>query len=298
VAPSIYEGKRVFIATKHQKERVVKIPFLTKLGATVVCYSGLDTDTLGTFSGRVVRTLSPKDAAVTKARAAADANPDGLGIGSEGSVGSDPLVPFAITNEELIAFVDKNIGLTCIARHTDYRPVYRSVEVRAAVDINNVLANFPLKPYAALVTAVPRASMWPLGVLSKRNGEIIEVAKDIQSLPDLLGVVNRASHETSYEQIHVTTDFRAHLNPRRMLTIGRAARRLTTKLECSCPRCSAPGFDVRKGLPGLPCESCGTPSQYAAAELWGCSVCGLEEERPRGDGLTVVESQYCGYCNP
>ena len=298
MASSPYLGKRIFLATKHQKERVVQIPFLRRLGATVICSSDFDTDTLGTFSGSVERTLTPREAAIKKATIAAKISPDGLGLGSEGSVGPDPHIPFISTNEEIVAFVDLNLKLTSVARRVDRNPEYRVLEIKESYEVASVVSSFRYLPYGVVLVGVPEIRSVPFSFLSGPKGRLMEIARGISSPDELSAALFNAFAESKFESIKVATDFRAHMNPRRMLNIGRAARALVEKLRNSCPRCLAPGYDFVKPIPGLPCEVCSTLSDYPVREVWGCGVCGYQAERARVDGVSSLPSQYCAYCNP
>jgi hypothetical protein len=61
----------VALLTKHDKAGMVA-PALAPLGLEVLATDGFDTDTLGTFSGEVERTLSPLECARRKARLACE----------------------------------------------------------------------------------------------------------------------------------------------------------------------------------------------------------------------------------
>jgi hypothetical protein len=91
---------------------------------------------------------------------------------------------------------------------------------------------------------------------------------------------------------------RAHHNPTRMRQIALLARRLARRLHARCPACTTPGWgriDVRRGLP---CEACGTPTDWIAAEIHGCPRCQHREHRPRPDALRSVDPARCPRCNP
>ncbi|WP_229359370.1 hypothetical protein [Flectobacillus major] len=55
----MFQGRRLLIATKHQKQKVIA-PILEKeLGVVCVVLPELDTDKLGTFTGEVNRKDNP-----------------------------------------------------------------------------------------------------------------------------------------------------------------------------------------------------------------------------------------------
>ena len=60
----MFEGRKLLIATKHSKERVIAPILEEKLGVTCVVPTDFDTDLLGTFTGEIER----KSDALTTAR--------------------------------------------------------------------------------------------------------------------------------------------------------------------------------------------------------------------------------------
>lgn len=84
----MFEGRKLIIATMHQKETVIA-PILEKaLGVHCFIDQTFDTDLLGTFSGEVERKLDPIATAKEKCLRAMRANNCDLGIASEGSFGA------------------------------------------------------------------------------------------------------------------------------------------------------------------------------------------------------------------
>ena len=55
----MFQNRQLLIATKHNKERVIAPLLEEALGVTCVVNDTFDTDTLGTFTGEVERTLDP-----------------------------------------------------------------------------------------------------------------------------------------------------------------------------------------------------------------------------------------------
>ena len=96
-----FRGRSVALLTKHGKAAVIA-PVLAELDLTVVHSEDFDTDTLGTFSGEVERTLSPLECARTKAKLACKFTGLDIGLGSEGSFGGGPLPGLLNWDSELL----------------------------------------------------------------------------------------------------------------------------------------------------------------------------------------------------
>ena len=65
--PNPYRGAVIAFATMHGKEQLARGPFRTILGAAVLAPAGIDTDQFGSFAGDIPRTLTPQQAARSKA---------------------------------------------------------------------------------------------------------------------------------------------------------------------------------------------------------------------------------------
>ena len=72
--------KNVVLSTLHQKARWIK-PHLVSLGYELEESTLFDTDSLGTFSNEVERTLSPKESALAKAKKAGELRASDWGLG-------------------------------------------------------------------------------------------------------------------------------------------------------------------------------------------------------------------------
>jgi len=79
----IFQNRRLVIATKHAKEKVIA-PLLEKeLGVECFTDESFDTDILGTFTGEVERKSDPISTARQKCLMAMEANDCDLGGASE-----------------------------------------------------------------------------------------------------------------------------------------------------------------------------------------------------------------------
>lgn len=90
-----YGGEKVFFATKHSKETVLK-PILAMLGLECV-WLDADTDRFETFSGEVERVEGVRATLRLKTNAAAKLKPEArFFLASEGSFGPHPLTGIAM----------------------------------------------------------------------------------------------------------------------------------------------------------------------------------------------------------
>ena len=112
----IFKNRKLIIATKHQKERVIA-PILTEaLGVECFVPDNFDTDLLGTFSGEIERKSDPVSTLRQKCLMAMEMYNCDLGLASEGSFGAHPTVYFATADDELLIFIDKKNNLEIIVR--------------------------------------------------------------------------------------------------------------------------------------------------------------------------------------
>ena len=102
----MYKNKFVILATKHQKEEVIRPSFEAELGCCIHVPTQYDTDLFGTFTGEIPRKLSPYETLIQKAKEAAQQFRYRYAIASEGSFGPHPYLYFAPGDTELMAFVD------------------------------------------------------------------------------------------------------------------------------------------------------------------------------------------------
>ena len=140
-SPSAYRDETFVFATMHAKERAVARPFSRWLGAAVTVAPGIDTDAFGTFTGEIVRQGTMLDAARAKALAAIKATGLELGLGSEGSFGPHPAVPFIASGTEVLLCQDRKRGLEIHEMVVTDRTNYQSFACRPGEDITFPLAS-------------------------------------------------------------------------------------------------------------------------------------------------------------
>lgn len=268
-----YTGQRVALATQHGKERALAPPLARRIGL-IVQTAAIDTDAFGTFTGTTPRTGTAAQAALAKARAGMAATGLPLGLASEGSFGPHPWLPFGAGGIETLAFINATRGLELTLSAVSRRTNFAHHIITEREDIAPFLARIGF-PAHALVVRSPDGSLLASGVAH------------MDALAPLAWPGNR-----------LETDMRAHLNPTRMAAIRALASRLATRLATLCPACHSPGFGEVDVLRGLPCATCGQPTQGVRSIIHGCTVCGHQQTHPRPDGATAASPATCDWCNP
>lgn len=284
-SPLLYQSTRAVLATMHGKERVI-VPLAARfLGLQVDVPPGLDTDVFGTFSREVARTGSPLDAARAKIAAAFALAPHvHVGLASEGSFGPHPQVPFCMLGREIVVMADRKTGLELVGYHATTDTNFAHTVV---TDISAALT------FAGSV-GFPAHSVIVMGM---RDGQPVPqplLFKDIDDQHALTASAQAAIAASG--AAHIETDMRAHRNPRRMRSIGRAMIDLVRRARNHCPGCARPGYGVTGRIAGLPCAWCAAPTLLTRAEDLQCASCGHREERPVA--LTAADPMHCEECNP
>lgn len=276
-----YAGAAFALLTKHSKERAIAPRFQEALGAGVLVIDTLDTDTLGTFTREVPRAGSQMEAARRKAELAIELSGLPLGLGSEGSFGPGPF-GFLAANLEVIVMRDRNLGIEVAG--VAVSPGHQAAGIFDGWERLEEFARSMLYPSHGLV-------LRPDGQKDPR------IFKDCGDFDSLREVFRKCASMSGEGLVFAESDLRAHRNPTRMETIGKACEDLLQRLQCHCPRCARPGFGLSKKLPGLPCSWCGSPTNDFRGEEWKCPACGFAEERLRQDA-TSADPGHCPKCNP
>jgi len=280
-----YRGAAIALATLHGKAEALA-PAFAAIGARLVMAGGVDTDTLGTFSGEVERRLPPLDTAIAKARLGMAATGLPLGLATEGSFGPDPAIGFLPLHREIAVLVDDIRGLVIAERLDSHLVRHDGGLLQPGDTLDEIrLRRYGFPGHALIVRSDPFA---PGGTIRKgiRTRAALEAA---------IAACRQASPDG---RAWVETDMRAHMNPTRMQGIARLGERLVTRAGTRCPRCDAPGFGRTGVLPGLPCAGCGTPTAAVLSEIATCSICGFRDVRGRSDGQTEADPAQCDLCNP
>ncbi|MCG8360477.1 MAG: hypothetical protein MI920_33350 [Kiloniellales bacterium] len=280
-----YCERTASLATKHAKEQAIARPFRFALGLDVLAPAGLDTDTLGTFTGEVPREGTPLEVCERKARLGMKITGLPFGLASEGSFGPHPFIPLIPAGVELLTFVDDERGFVLTANFLCESTNYGHCEARNIDELTEWLPRVGFPAHALIVR-------------TNENGPGKPIAKGVTTAEDLQTAMAEATALSDGGIAWVEPDMRAHLNPTRMRAIRRLAFKLARRLAAPCPSCSAPGWGRTGTVKGLPCELCGAPTEMVRYELFGCAVCDHLEERSRRDGLQKTSPQNCPLCNP
>lgn len=269
--------RKVGFATKHQKELILA-GILQPLGYEITV-ANFDTDLLGTFSGEVPRTHSHKSAAIEKARLSMELLGLPVGIGSEGSIGSDSAIPLLNSDIETLAWIDRELNFELLVTHRSFDVFARTRTINRDFDCQELVEFFDLPTHAVIV---------------KTPGyEVVE--KGIKSDLELINGINRAL--TIGSEVIIESDLRAHLSPTRAQVIRECGEKLAAALSTNCPSCSCPGWMVVDLQFGLPCESCGAEvSKSVRGQIFGCPRC--PERMVVPVKALVASAASCDYCNP
>lgn len=274
------------LATRHDKLPLIAPAMADVLGLRVRAVD-VDTDSLGTFAGEVERAGSMWDTAIAKARLGMVHTGVPIGLASEGSIGLDPVLPFAIGDTELVVLVDDRLGIVVGESHTSWDVVAVGRDVGPGDSIDDLLAQADFPAHGLIVRpAAPTAVATP--------GPIVKGVHDRVALE---AAIVRCRADSADGLVRIETDLRAHHCPSRRPVIHAAASRLATRLARTCPACAAPGWGVVRRRPGARCAACGAETTVARAEVEGCARCEHEHEHPL-PGAAGVDPAHCPVCNP
>ena len=272
------------LATMHGKEQAIAPAFARALGMRIVVPASIDTDALGTFTGEIPRHGTMLEVAIRKARLGMKIEGRPIGIASEGTFARNPQMPVMPAGIELMVLVDDERGFVISESLISLSTNFSHVAVSEVFQAEDYLAAAGFPEHAVVV---------------KANGEPGAcTGKGIVDRESLRCAVQAAAALSSDGLARLESDMRAHYNPTRMATIGELANRLARRLARLCPNCGAPGYDVVEVRRGLPCGTCGTPTELVSAEIQRCNPCNFEEVAAPGHGLTFASTLHCPECNP
>jgi hypothetical protein len=279
---NLFWGRKLVIASKHEKEAVMAPLLAAALGIEVIAGRELDTDQFGTFSGEVERSVSPTEAARQKCRAACQMYNCTLAVASEGSFGPHPEMPLMPCNQELVLLSDLEHGLEI-----------KAMELTADTNFNGKLVhtNEEAENFAKAVL-FPKHGL----ILRKDRNDNSHLAKGIITHEEL--TQQTSVFLKTYGQVFIETDMRAMYNPTRMAVIGRVTEKLIKNILRQCPQCGCPGFSITEVVDGLPCSLCGNPTKGIMAFVFSCQKCTFKEYQNYPQSKTTEDPLYCDYCNP
>jgi hypothetical protein len=271
------------------------------LGMKVSVPAGIDTDLLGTFTGEIERKGTPKETAIKKARLGMHHLGVPLGLASEGSFGPHPLIFFIPGTEEIMVFIDDELGIQVSEFIISEETNYNHATVTAASELDEFLTKVQFPSHGLIVRPNEKNEPSLLEtagslLLGKKLDTLI--FKGITDIGALHKAIETCKAESQDGKAHVETDMRAHMNPTRQRVIRKLAIKLARRLQRVCPECACPGWGKTGIVAGLPCEECDYPSDAAMFEIHSCARCNLEQHVAREDGITHVEPGECQRCNP
>jgi hypothetical protein len=278
----MFSGRKLIIATKHQKESVIAPIAENALGVKCFVDQKFDTDVLGTFTGEVERQLDPIATARQKCLMAMDLTGCDLGIASEGSFGPHPAIYFVDADEEIMIFIDRKHNLEIIARELSTATNFNGRELNNLDELWD-FANSVNFPSHGLILRKSKADHEDIykGIMDRGQLE--------EAFLTLLG---------KHQKVYAETDMRALFNPTRMKVIEAATIKLINQIKSECPKCKMPGFNVSAAQRGLKCSLCGNPTNSVFSYHYECRHCNYHQEELYPHQKTSEDPGFCDYCNP
>lgn len=278
----MFSGRKLLIATKHQKEKAIA-PILEKeLGVIAILASNLDTDVLGTFTGEIERKEDPIATARKKCLMAMTLIDCDLVIASEGSFGPHPVVHFLPANIEFLLFIDKKNDLEIVVKELSTTTNFNASTIKTTAELNSF----------AMQAGFPEHGL----ILRKSKDDFSTIEKGITDKELLHEIFNRLC--SKYGGAYIETDMRAMYNPTRMNVIGLATQKLLQKINNLCAVCKTPGFAITQSKQGLPCSLCHSKTQSILSYIYTCKKCSYTQEDKFPNGKYAEDPRYCDRCNP
>ena len=273
-----YCGISAAFATKHLKEEVVA-PIFASIGIEVMVPQ-VDTDLLGTFSGEIPRTGSPKEIVLKKAHLGISESGLSYAIASEGTVGPDPMIPFVISDIECMAWVDTK-------RNIEVVEFYQSLEI--------VASTITIGKGDSLADFLKSADFPNHSLIAKSESGVGKIYKGINTFESLELAINELLEKG--EKLILESDLRANHSPSRQKNIAIVAQRLVDRLKVLCPKCQTPGWGVVGYLYGASCRECRRVEEKSVlGKILGCASC--EHKVEMKNDRKFIDPAECSFCNP
>ena len=278
----MFAKRKLFIATKHQKETVIT-PLLEKqLGVFCFTMEDFETDNLGTFCGEKLREQDPLSTLRAKCDQGRIHSRRDLVIANEGSFGGHPSFPFAQADDEIVMLKDYKNNLEIVARELSLSTNLNASKIEDEQQLLAFAKKIQFPAHAIILK------------YTKDNARIIY--KGIQN--KILLTQKFRQLKAKYGYAFAKTDMRARYNPTRMAVIEKAVLNLIKKIKNNCPQCHTPGFDVVKVDSGLPCENCCTPTRSVLSCTYECKECAYTEKEFYPKQKRTEDPNFCDNCNP
>lgn len=278
----MFKGRKLLIATKHQKEKVIAPILERELG--VICFTtdDFDTDKLGTFSGEIDRKDDPIITARNKCLLAMELANCDLVISSEGSFGPHPTIYFIPADDEFLILIDKKNNLEIIVRELSTETNFNGAEIKTEEELYAFAKNAQFPSHALII--------------KNTKNDFTHIIKGITNSEHLKDTFK--DFISKYGKAYIETDMRAMYNPTRMKIIEKATVKLANKINSLCPNCDIPGFGITDAKQGLPCELCNFPTRSILSYLYVCEKCSYKKEEKYPNGKHFESPNYCDVCNP
>lgn len=275
----IFNGRKIVIATKHHKEKVIGPALQEAFGMEYIVSEKLDTDLLGTFTGEVERVLTPVEAARQKCiLALAECDAD-FAIGSEGSFGPHPTLYFLPADEEILLLLDRKRELELVVKHASLKTNYGSFQPGSEQNVADFLQQMKFPSH---------------GVHVKSADTYLE--KGIKTEELLNHAIQKAVNR--FGTFTLETDMRAMNNPTRMEVIKELAGKLVEKMKSCCPSCQRPGFSPTDVIRGLLCSCCSLPTNSIKSLIYTCQGCHYVQCIDFPEAKETEDPMFCDFCNP
>ncbi|MFT6203204.1 MAG: hypothetical protein ACI9V1_000347 [Spirosomataceae bacterium] len=278
----MFQNRKLLIATKHQKQRVIA-PILEKeLGVSCFVDDTFDTDALGTFTGEIERELDPISTVREKCMRAMRLNNCDLGIASEGSFGPHPSLYFVHSDDEFLIFIDTKNNVEIIVRELSTSTNFNGKQVQTQKELFEFADQIGFPTHGL--------------ILRKSKDENTDIHKGITDI----GILKTSFEQlcSKYHSVYAETDMRAMYNPTRMSVIEKTTEKLVEKIRSACPQCQMPGFGITDATKGLECSLCGSPTNSTLNYIYVCQHCQFKKEEMYPNKKTTEDPTYCDYCNP
>ena len=278
----MFKGRKLLIATKHQKEKVIA-PVLEKiLGVDCFVVENLDTDILGTFTGEVERKDDPITTARKKCLMAMEFCNCDLAIASEGSFGPHPTLFFVPADDEMLLFIDRKNDLEIIVRELSTDTNFSGSEIKTKKQLVDFAEQIKFPSHGLIIR--------------KAKDEFTEIVKGITDWEMLKKTFRHFI--SAYGTAYAETDMRAMYNPTRMSVIEKATNKLADKINSPCPQCNTPGFGITEAKQGLRCILCNFPTHSTLSYIYMCKKCSFRKQEMYPNKKTTEDPMYCDRCNP
>lgn len=273
-------NRKILIATKHQKERVIGPILEQSFNMDYFTIDDFDSDCFGTFTGEVERKLNAFETVKKKALTALSLVDSDIVIASEGSFGSHPNIFFASCNEEFLYLYDKKNSFEITVKLLSTNTNFSSKEINSTTELTEFLDQIRFPSHAIII-------------IDNVNNSFYKGLTDSEEVFHLFNKILKKNGS-----VLVESDMRAMCNPTRMENIRELSIKLVDALYSLCPNCLTPGFQVSESKAGLPCLYCNLPTNSTLSHTSICKACHYRQEKLFPFSKEFEDPMYCNFCNP